>query len=1038
MTNFDFLKGFNNELYQIGVKLEEDVINSPRAVTADATLFLETLVKDIYRISKKKLEGHLISFYKKIDNLYRLGVISYIFKNKLQDAYNLRNKIHKNYQNAQEETNLAFDLHQRLYYISKKYFRDYCDGQKYINIPDYRKPEHKHIHFDNCIICGCENMDSASNMCDECNRKIENANILLGIKNSFKQTDFSKRDLINYGISESETISLLLDLTKDNVISKKGEFYSINEVRFNRMLDEIDEYIEIGLLLTKFYAGEIAAKEIQATLQYWKGGINQKPYVEFYRLVNVKLEKSFEENLAKYENIKKSMKASSMDNLSVKDWFKRKKDDFLKGDLNESFILFNELLIRDYFNLKRKNIDETKIKYQLQISDDLFNFWKNDFMGEEFFKKTTQIKKEVILNEVKKNKSLKEALAYVGISQKEFDRLYLLSKNEEDEFYKVFNKDYTQKRQKTFLKHLQHNSLNKAIRISKISKSEFESWYFAGQYECSDFYVKSTRLLMRKYLGYRKKGFKKQEILKHMDISKEIYQSWMDNDYLDICLQFKRANKKITANLVKRGKLINALKEDKSKTEAIASAGLTYTEFLEIYTTSKREKSDFYRRFDEEYIANRKRLLPKLLKDNDFYNAIHKCEITQKEFNSYYFREQDRFIATGECSDFYINTTKCLMDKYLQSRLQGKNKPDSARSVGLSNAVIDKWMRHVEYDLYWSFKKENDCLEKDLVIRGFNDFKSKQEVSEIYDISPKTINEFINLARSGFDEFEDVLILYENKLIPYQLEIFIKSMENKPLNKALKDSKLTADELDYYYQLGKNGEGKFKSFYCDYLDLKIYLYVSTILSKKSAKIALKNSNLTDEEFRENEETINDFILNGRFGLVADAFEKYKSNGTKLAKAAGISVEELYDWYFRGKQGDEKFRKFAVMLELGVIIPRVMAINHAREMGIPKNKLHKKLKKDIGADEYAIWKKHGIIDKKDLGDICIDGRDIDEKTVLKLIKNSEFLQCCSRKNDPETFELMKQAVKGNSKFKKPANHMSKNDIVNVTKHEIMGK
>ena len=56
MSNFDFLKGFNNELYEIGVKLEEDVIDSPRAVTADATLFLETLVKDIYRLSKKKLE----------------------------------------------------------------------------------------------------------------------------------------------------------------------------------------------------------------------------------------------------------------------------------------------------------------------------------------------------------------------------------------------------------------------------------------------------------------------------------------------------------------------------------------------------------------------------------------------------------------------------------------------------------------------------------------------------------------------------------------------------------------------------------------------------------------------------------------------------------------------------------------------------------------------------------------------------------------------------------------------------------------------
>lgn len=1016
MTNFDFLKSFNNELYQIGVKLEEDVINSPRAVTADATLFLETLVKDIYRLSKKKLEKHLISFYKKIDNLYRLGVISYIFKNKLQDAYNLRNKIHKNCQDTQEETTLARNLHQRLYYISKKYFRDYCDSEKYIDIPDYKMPEHRQVHFDNCIICGSENRHSTSNMCEACNRKIENMNLLTGIKNSFDGSGFTRMDLVNYGISESETISLMMDLTRDNIITKKGEFYTINHNQFKRRMDEIDEYIEIGLLLTRFYSGEISSDEIRATLQYWKGGINQKPYVEFYRLVNARLEESFEENLVKFENIKKSMKESSMDRLSVKAWFNNKKKDFLNGDLNESFILFNQLLIREYFRLKKKNIDETKIKYQLQISDELFNFWRNEFMGDEFFKKTTEIKKEMILNEVKKNKSLREALTYVGISQKEFDRLYMLSKNDDDEFYKIFNKDYIEKRQKTFLKHLQHNSLNKAIRISKITKSEFDSWYISGQYECSDFYVKSTKLLMDKYLMYRRRGLNKHEILKHMDISKKIVQTWFDNDYLEICLNFKRENKRITANLIKRGKIINGLKEDKSKDEAIYSAGLTPKEFLEIYTTSKREKSNFYRRFDEEYMANRKRLLPKLLKDNDFYNAILKCEITQKEFNRCYFREQDRFIATGVGSDFYIKTTSILMDKYLQARRNGKNKPDSARTVGLSNSIIDRWIRHVEYDIYWSFNKANQELEKELIISGFNDLKSKQEVSQIYDVSLKTINEFLNLARSGFREFGEVLELYENKLIPYQINRFMKSIINKPLNKALKDSKLTIDELEYYYNLGKSGEGYFKKFYRDYLDLKTKKYVNTILDRKSAKIALKNSNLTIHEFKENESKINDLILTGRFNIMANELEKHKTSGSKLAKAAAISVEEVYDWYFRGKNDDEKYKNFAVMFELGVILPRSLAINHAMDLGVPKNKLHKKLKKDLGLEEFNIWERYGLIERTDFDEVYLDGTGIDEKTIFKIVKNSEFLKCCSPENDSEIFELLTQVVKENSKLK----------------------
>ena len=194
MTNFDYLKNFNDELYEIGRKLEEDVINSPRAVTADATLFLENLVKDLYKLSNHKLNRNLKSFYKKIDNLYRLGAISYIYKNKLQEAYNLRNKIHSKNLNSREEKNLALDLHKRLYYLAKKYFKDNFENEKYIDIPDYRKPKNIEIYFDNCIICGNSNKKSMSNMCRSCNQKIENANLMLSLQTTFN--DEALQDMI--------------------------------------------------------------------------------------------------------------------------------------------------------------------------------------------------------------------------------------------------------------------------------------------------------------------------------------------------------------------------------------------------------------------------------------------------------------------------------------------------------------------------------------------------------------------------------------------------------------------------------------------------------------------------------------------------------------------------------------------------------------------------------------------------------------------------------------------------------------------------
>lgn len=1036
MSNFDFLKSFNRELYDIGVKMEDDVINSPRAVTADATLFLETLVKDIYKQSNKKLENNLISFYKKTDNLYRQGVITYIYKNKLQDAYSLRNKIHQNYQNAHEERKLALDLHKRLYYISKKYFRDYCDLEKYVDIPEYRKPEHREIHFENCIVCGAENEDPSSNFCTECNVKIDNANLLISIKNSFEDGRFTKRDLISYGLTESEAIAFLIGLSSDNVISKKGQFYAINDGRFSQLVDEVNEYIKISVLLTQFYSDKISASEVKNTLEYWKGGINQKNYGEFYRLVNVKLERDFEQNILKSENIKKSMGESSMDDMNIREWFCRKRDGFIAGELNEAFIMYNELQIKSYFEYKRKNLEEDRIRSKLEITDEMLDFWQNHFMSEDFLKKTNEIKKELVIKEIKKNKTLKDALKSVGITQKEFDRMYYMSQKSGDEFHKTFDAEYTQKRQKTFLKHLKKKNLNTAIRNSKITRNEFDIWYFTGEIEYSEFYMKTTKILMEQYLGYRKRGWSKREILKKMNISSDMVKSWAKHDDLEILMEFEQKNADITSTLIKRGKIINAIKDDFTKDEAIYMAGITPKEFMDIYNASKREKSNFHIRFDEEYMENRKRLFPKLLVENDFYNAIQKCEITQKEFNEWYVRDQDRYMSTNIATEFYSKTTRLLMQKYMDARQKGKNQPDAAKSVGLSNTIVSKWLRHIEFDMFWDFKKKNDRLEAQLIIKGFNDLKSKQEVSDIYDISIKTIDEFINLGKSGFEEFKRISELYEDYVIPHLLKNFLMEFETKPYSKAIKNSRITEEELGYYYKLGGYGNEKFKSFSDAYLKLKIHLYVNATISGKSQRIAMKNSNLTKEEFRQNEEKIDRYVLAGRFKIIAEEINKRKTTGTKLAKKAGISLDEIYEWYFRGKRGDEDFKDFAILFELGVLVPRIVGYQQARLLDVPKNWLYKQIKKEIGAAEFKIWEKHDLLNQK-IEYIDFEGGDgVNEEKIRKLLNNSDFLKACFEEDGVDAFEFLKNSIKGDAKFSLTPIRFSKKEAKELD--DLMGK
>ena len=1012
MSNFDFLKNFNKELYEIGRKLEEDVIESPRAVTADATLFLETLVKDIYKLSNKKLDKNLISFYKKTDNLYRLGVITYIYKNKLQDAYTLRNKIHNSVLNVEEEENLAFDLHKRLFYISKKYFQDYCDNERYITIPDYTKPDFQIINFEKCIICGSNDVVSNSNMCGNCNKRIDNANFLLNINNIFESNKFSRQDLTKLGISESESISFLMELSKENVILKKGDTYTFNEDKFNQYIEEIDQYIEIGILLTKFYKDEITALEIKNTLEYWKGSIKQKPYVEFYNLVNVKLEKTFEENLIKFQNIEKSMRISSMDDFNVSEWYDKEKSAFLNGIINESFILYNEILIDEFFKLEKKGLKDIEILKQLNISQDIYQFWKNEFIGKDFAKQSISIKKDIIISEIRKNSTLDNAIKKAGILNEEFEKMLIISQNINDDFYKKYEREYVKKRQKSLLKHLKKSNLNKAIHLSKITYEEFIKWYYESENELSDFYIKTTKILMDKYLNYRKNGWSKQDILKHLDISRNMYNSWLNHDELKFVESFKQKNNKITSNLLKRGLIINNLKDGKSKNEAISASGLSYEEFQEIYDDSKKEKTNFHLRFDIAYMENRKKLFMKLIGKNDFFNAIEKSEISQTEFNKWYLQDQDKFTSRNEKTEFYMITTEELMNKYLEARKDGKNKPDAARSVGLSNIIVNKWMKHPEFDLYYEFKKKNKQLTIDLIVSGFKEGKSKMEVCERYDITPKTIENFVNLGKNGFLKYEKIYDLYENKVIPEQLEVFLENFKTKTFNKALKNAKLSKKELDYYYDLGKNEDEKFGKFYHELFDLKIQLYVDTILAKKSSKIAFKNSTLTKDEFLNNKALIDDAIFKGRISIVIDEFKTHKSNGYKISKKLGISVDEVYDWYFKGKEGDPKYKSFYLLMELNLVVPILIGYHHSLELGIPRNWLLKQIKKEIGSVDYKIWEKHNMFDK-DITKIKIfEGEEAEQ--IIDSIKNSDLITSENQINDPLKFF---ESIMGNNKIKK---------------------
>ena len=1022
MSNFDFLKTFNDDLYKIGVRLEDDVQTSPRAVTADATTFLELLVDDIYNQSDCKKENFKVPFYKKIDKLYRSGEISYVYKKKLQNAYSLRSEIHNNYKDIEQEFYIALDLHQKLYYIAKKYYRDYNEEyNKYIGIPSYRPPKmnniekrsFKEFHFSNCIICGNKNESGDSNMCKSCNTKIENANYYISLRNTFgKNNEFTKRDLISYGIPESYALSLIMDLTKENLVWKKGEFFSFNNDVFDEYLSQINSYIEISILINRFYNDEMTPREIKATMEYQEGLKGKEPYVEFCNLVNARLISVFERSIINLEDIGTSMDFATISNDDVMEWFCNERNAFISGQLNDAFINFNELLIEDYLSEIRSGcFDEEKIQKKLNVTSEIYDFWIDYYIDGEFSNEIIKIKKELILDELSRNKSLMQALNAVDLTAEEFTRICDESRQNNDSFYRSFMREYVVKRKNMILRYLRKDNLTASLRKAKVPKKEFHRWYFEGETECSRFYLDATEIMMDNYLELRKKGLSCEDILKELKIPQDIFESW--NGYGDSPLfeNFKNRSRQIEEELEKRNLIIAGLKDDKSLDDILNENDMTYDEFKDLYDTSRMMDSSFYREYDFEHVENKKRLFLRHLRNNDFFHAIVKSGISHKEFDDWYGIEEKKFLSRNDPSKFYIGATKLLMDKYIRYRLEGLSKGESSKNIGLTNTAVNYWLRHPEIDLFGKFRDRVIASEVKLIKEGFNNGKSKMEIADAYDIDIKDINDYINLGMNNSGEFCEIAEIYYDVVVPRQLEVFLDEIENKEYKKALKNSGFTSSELEECYLLGKEGDERYRQFYESYLEVKIGIFIMDILLKKPRRIAFKNSNLSKEEYEENEEDISEDILNGRLNLMFDAMLRPKSKGSYLADAANMSLEEVYGLYFKGKNGDERFEEFSACFDLAIVIPRISAFNRGLSLGFYKNKMLIQIKKDLGKKEFEIWKKHGIIENKDVRyiDLGYDD-DVDKERVLEILKRSKNAYKVSKEDDPELFQYMKNAFK----------------------------
>ena len=838
MSNFDFLKNYDEKLYKSAINVEDSIIKtSPGAVKNYATPFLQRVLELLLAEIGQKFNSRK-KFYYQLDAVYREGKISYGFKQRIYDAYQLRSRIHDDIEEMERsELLIAQQLHEKLFYISKKLYMDFCpDRDKYEWVGEFRPieidnserevdlleiPDFSLINdfgYDYCIICGEPNHSSDSLCCWRCNREMDNANNFISIRNHFaKEKTLTEDKLIRYGIPEGYVKQLVSSMVRENLLVVKGREITFNNMYLDKYLSKIDSYISICELITKFRQGKLTPAEIKQTQEYRLGSREEKPFYQFYKIVDHEIIFIFEDYLVTNRDIWKSMDHSAITQEQLKRWYEINLANHQRHQFNEAFKVFNDLLIEEYLDLKSQGILEAEIKETLNVSDGVYDFWIT--YDANFERKVKQIKIDLLMEAIKDGKTRPEVIEYAGVTSSEYENLIKFSDFKGNEFSKLRNKEI-ESRKREFVKYLYNFDLRIACVKSKFTVDDFYDYYDSADVN-SQFYVKSTRM---------------------------------------------------------------------------------------------------------------------------------------------------------------------LMDKYLTLRRMGKTKAEAIERAGIRQKYMHRWLNR---SIYADFKDEDLHVTVELVIKCFKQNRPMDEIEEISGMDVSAIRRNILLGEKGSEVFRPLYEYYEAKIIPKKLSKFLETKNRYSFRESLQASGLTEEEFDKYCELGKSGDECFVDFYEEVYPFKRSIYLKHLLDGKSQKIALKESGFTEDEYEEHKDDLNSSISTIKRIIVMDEITNNKTSAL-AAKKANVTVEEIYDWYFKGKDGDETYEKFYEVFHGGYVRPAINAIQKSMDNNeshldymIRHNK-DKFTKKDV-----EIWVKSGLLDNKVL--VSLENYDKKDKKRKSKFDSNEMLK-----------------------------------------------
>lgn len=489
-----------------------------------------------------------------------------------------------------------------------------------------------------------------------------------------------------------------------------------------------------------------------------------------------------------------------------------------------------------------------------------------------------------------------------------------------------------------------------------ITREEITDWYYTQLnllergIKNNDF-INYNKISIDSYIKLRRCGKTHEQIMDNLHLPEDIVEFWLKTSTKELDY-FKKSLDDAIIDLT-----LKAINENKTKTEFLTQIDITQEELNRLLN----QYSNFNNIYKREYIQKRRQNFLYYLKENNLTNSIEKSYLDKKEFDEW-LKTGEKDFELGhdtELSKFYEKTITQLMTHYIKYRKSAIPKPEAARKIDRSPKTIENWLRRNDYEMFTNFQNECQKITIDIMVSSIKKGSTLKQASALTDISQNNLIKLIKKGENGEEKYIRLYEAYKNCYIPKQLNIFIEKLETSKYKKALKASHLTEEELNKFYIEGLKGISTYKKFTDKYFDYKLKNYIREIIQKgKTPQKAARNVNFIEEDFKYRQKEIDNVIIQKQLEIIIPMV-KENYHLKYIAPKVNMDINQLFDWYIAGYNGDETFHEYSEAYWENKIQTAVADFQSLFDKGVSEKFFMKYVIKKELIPEYKFWKQLGL-------------------------------------------------------------------------------